>query len=55
MIEKIIFAKALASVACCAMGSYCMFITNGSTGVGWTILGIALIWGSTVNIYKGKK
>jgi hypothetical protein len=39
-------AKAIASIAVCAMGAFCMHITDGYTGVGWAILGILLIWGS---------
>lgn len=37
--------RGLASVAVCALGAYCMHVTNGSTGVGWAILGLFLIWG----------
>ena len=36
--------KAIASVAVACMGAYCMYITNGETGIGWAILGILLIW-----------
>jgi len=34
----------IASVAVCIMGCYCMYITKGQTGVGWTILGLMFIW-----------
>jgi len=36
--------KALAVVGICAMGLGCMYLTNGTTGVGWAVLGIAIIW-----------
>lgn len=38
-------AQGVASIAVCWMGSYCMKITKGETGIGWAILGIAIIWG----------
>ncbi len=38
--------KGLASLAVCGMGAYCMFLTGGTTGIGWAILGIMLIWAS---------
>jgi hypothetical protein len=37
--------KGLASIAVCAMGAYCMWLTDGKTGVGWAILGMLFIWG----------
>ena len=40
----IYLAKALATVAVCLLGVYCMWLTEGSTGVGWAILGVFLIW-----------
>ena len=39
-------SKAIASVAVCAMGAFVMWLTKGNTGIGWAILGLALIWGS---------
>lgn len=36
--------KGLASFAVCAMGAFSMEITGGETGVGWSIIGIYLIW-----------
>ena len=45
----ILTAKAIASIAVCAAGAYSMQVSNGSTGIGWAILGIALIWGSGSN------
>jgi hypothetical protein len=41
-----IFGKTIASVAICVAGAYCMNITNGSTGIGWAVLGLAIVWGS---------
>jgi len=40
-----VMAKAIASVAVCAAGAYSMHVSQGSTGIGWAILGILLIWG----------
>ena len=37
-------AKALASVAICAAGAYCMKITGGEIGIGWAVLGLLVIW-----------
>ena len=47
-------SKAIASVAVCAAGAYGMYLTNGNTGIGWTVLGLIgwavlgliVIWGS---------
>lgn len=36
--------KAIASVACCALGAVSMWITDGTTGIGWAILGLLIIW-----------
>lgn len=36
--------KAIATVAICAMGAYCMWATKGSTGIGWAVFAIALVW-----------
>jgi hypothetical protein len=37
-------AKALASIAVCFAGAYCMKITKGQTGIGWAVLGLLFIW-----------
>ncbi len=36
--------KGLASIGVCGLGAYCMYLTNGETGVGWAILGLLIIW-----------
>ena len=36
--------KALASIAVCALGAISMYVTLGSTGVGWALLGLYFIW-----------
>jgi len=41
---NIYFAKTIASVAVCLAGAYSMKVTNGKTGIGWTCLGLLLIW-----------
>lgn len=38
------WAQAVASVAVCAAGAYCMYVTGGETGIGWAILGLMIIW-----------
>ena len=40
------FAKAVASVAICAAGAYCMWLTQGRTGIGWACFGLFLVWGT---------
>jgi hypothetical protein len=40
----IYLAKTIASVAICFAGAYCMKITNGTTGIGWAVLGLLFIW-----------
>ena len=40
------FNKGLAAIAVCALGAYAMYLTSGSTGIGWAILGVFLIFGS---------
>ena len=39
-------SRLFGSIAVCIMGSYCMHLTNGGTGIGWAILGLAIIWGT---------
>jgi len=41
---KVDIGKGLASIAICGLGGYCMYISGGTTGVGWAIFGILLIW-----------
>ncbi len=48
--KSIYWAKAVASIAVCTMGSYTMYITDSSTGIGWAIIGLMLIWGAEINI-----
>jgi len=36
--------KGIATIGVCALGAYCMYVTNGSTGVGWAIWGVFFIW-----------
>jgi len=38
------YNKAIASISVCTMGAISMEITNGNTGIGWAIVGIAIIW-----------
>ena len=38
------FAKALASIAICAAGAFCMKLTSGKTGIGWACVGLLIIW-----------
>ena len=40
------FSAALATFAVCGMGCYCMHLSGGKTGIGWSILGVFLIWAS---------
>ena len=36
--------RALATTAVCAMGVGCMWLTNGTTGIGWAIIGVYMVW-----------
>lgn len=36
--------RGLASIGVCALGAYSMYVTNGTTGIGWAIFGLLLIW-----------
>ena len=38
--------KGIATRAVCALGVWGMDISNGTTGIGWAILGVFLIWAS---------
>ncbi|NVM33965.1 MAG: hypothetical protein HWN81_00115 [Candidatus Lokiarchaeota archaeon] len=40
-------ARGIASIAVCVAGSFCMYITNSSTGIGWIVLGLFCIWMET--------
>lgn len=44
---KLLTAKTIASVAVCAMGAYAMMVSKGETGIGWAILGLALVWSAS--------
>ena len=44
--QYIHYDKGIATIAICASGAWAMYITNGSTGIGWSILGIMVLWGS---------
>ena len=37
--------RGLASLGICILGGFCMWVTNGATGIGWSILGLLIIWG----------
>ena len=37
-------SRALASIAICVAGAFCMKITNGNTGIGWACFGLFIIW-----------
>jgi hypothetical protein len=39
-------ARAVASIAVCGAGAYAMHVSNGTTGIGWTVLGLLIIWGN---------
>jgi len=36
--------RAIATVAVCALGAWCMKEPGNETGIGWAILGVLLIW-----------
>jgi hypothetical protein len=44
MFKKTSISKGIASFSVCLLGGYCMWLTDGGTGVGWAILGLLLIW-----------
>jgi len=37
-------AKAAASIAVCGAGAAAMYFSQGQTGVGWSVLGVLIIW-----------
>lgn len=39
-----VVSKLVLSVAVCALGALAMYWTAGTTGIGWAILGLAVIW-----------
>lgn len=36
--------KGLASLGVCLAGTVCMCLTNGTTGIGWIVFGLVVIW-----------
>jgi len=36
--------KGIATVAVCCMGGFAMWISGGTVGIGWGILGVFIIW-----------
>lgn len=38
-------AKLVLSAMVCALAGAAMYLTTGRTGIGWAVLGIAMIWG----------
>lgn len=38
--------RGLATLAVCGAGALAMYVTKGETGIGWSVLGILIIWGS---------
>jgi len=36
--------RGIGTLGVCLLGAYCMYLTNGSTGIGWAILGVFIIW-----------
>ncbi len=39
-----VMASLVLSVVVCILGGVSMWVTAGDTGIGWSILGLALIW-----------
>lgn len=38
--------KGMASIGICVLGGgVCMYFTKGSTGIGWAVFGLYIIWG----------
>jgi len=37
-------SRIIASIAVCALGGWCMYITHGKTGIGWAVFALYLIW-----------
>lgn len=38
------FSKTIASIVVCIAGTVSMYITDGETGIGWSIVGLIVIW-----------
>jgi hypothetical protein len=38
-------SRTIASLAICLAGAVAMYTTNGQTGIGWSVLGLLIIWG----------
>ena len=36
--------KGLATIGVCILGGIAMYVSGGSTGIGWAILGVLIIW-----------
>jgi hypothetical protein len=43
--DKHAIGKGLATIGICVLGGFSMYVSGGSTGIGWAILGVLLIWG----------
>ena len=37
--------RTISTIAVCFLGGFTMWLTDGQTGIGWALLGIAFIWG----------
>lgn len=44
-----ILGMSIATISVCSLGAYCMYITEGETGIGWSILGLLIIWGNGIS------
>ena len=51
----IFWARAIASLAVCALGIGAMYFSDGKTGIGWAILGILIIWGVGISFRKDEE
>jgi|APCry1669188910_1035180.scaffolds.fasta_scaffold435085_1 hypothetical protein len=47
MTEKLtdVIGRLVLSAMVCVLSGACMYLTHGETGIGWGILGLALVWG----------
>ncbi len=50
-----IWARCIASVAVCLLGGLCMYVSDGETGVGWAIFGLAILWCTGISTKDGKE
>lgn len=41
-------AKGMASVGVCLAGAFSMYVSKGTTGIGWAVLGLFFIWAATM-------